>query len=210
MTDFSDRGQFLNLSAIFEGSLVVVAFLLGWLLDVDPVQSLAFRWSDVLWGAAAALPIFAAFLLAHLFPLGPLKRIKRFLVEVLGPPLSACRWYDLLLLAGLAGLAEEILFRGLLQPWLEQSLGSRTAGLIGSNIVFGLAHLITPVYALAAAIIGLYLGFLLDATGQRSLLVPIVTHAVYDYLAFLVVRRAYRQRRALDEDGSNDGGLSAV
>ena len=40
---------------------------------------------------------------------------------------------------------------------------------------------------------GVYFGLLLDATGSRNLLGPILAHGLYDYLAFLVVIREARQ-----------------
>jgi membrane protease YdiL (CAAX protease family) len=39
------------------------------------------------------------------------------------------------------GLAEEFLFRGVLQPMLEQAVRSRAAGLALTSLIFGLAHL---------------------------------------------------------------------
>lgn len=65
-------------------------------------------------------------------------------------------------------------------------------GLIGSNLVFALAHFITPTYALITGLMGVYLGFLLDAGGQRNLLTPILVHTLYDFLAFVVVVRTFR------------------
>jgi len=158
----------------------------------------------VLWGIAAALPMFVLFILAHRFAFGPFKQIRRFLIEALGPSLAACRWYDLILLAGLAGITEEVLFRGLLQIWIERAVGSPTAGLVAASILFGLVHLITPTYGLFAGIMGLYLGYLLDASGQRNLLVPVITHAVYDYLAFLVVLQTYHRQQALTSETDAD------
>jgi hypothetical protein len=196
MVDLSDRGQFLNLSGLFEGGLIVLAFVLGWIFDVNPIEHLTFTWSAVLWGIAAALPMFGLFVLAHRFSFGPLKQIRRFLIEMLGPSLAACRWYDLILLAGLAGITEEVLFRGMLQMWIERACDSPTAGLVVASILFALAHLITPFYALFAGVMGLYLGCLLDVSGQRNLLVPVITHAVYDYLAFLIVLRTYHHQQA--------------
>lgn len=206
MVDLSDRGQFLNLSGLFEGGLIVVAFALGWIFDVNPVEHLAFTWPAVLWGFAAALPMFGLFVLAHRFSFGPMRRIRQFLIEMLGPSLAACRWYDLILLAGLAGITEEVLFRGLLQMWIERAVDSPTAGLVAASILFGLAHLITPFYALFAGAMGLYLGYLLDASGQRNLLIPVITHAVYDYLAFLIVLRTYhhQQVQPSEIDADND------
>jgi membrane protease YdiL (CAAX protease family) len=49
--------------------------------------------------------------------------------------------------------------------------------------VFGLAHPISTTYAVLASLIGIYLGFLFVATD--NLLVPIVTHAAYDFLALV-------------------------
>ena len=90
------------------------------------------------------------------------------------------------------GFCEEILFRGVLQPWFEK-LGGPTVGLVGSNVLFGLAHIITPLYGVLAGLIGCYLGWLLDCSGERNVLIPVISHAVYDYLAFLVVIRGYRR-----------------
>jgi membrane protease YdiL (CAAX protease family) len=36
---------------------------------------------------------------------------------------------------------------------------------------------------------GGFLGWLFDATGQRNLLVPIVSHSLYDFLAFIMIAR---------------------
>jgi membrane protease YdiL (CAAX protease family) len=195
-----DRGQFLNLSGLLEGGLILIAFLVGWIFDVNPVEHLKFSWTALGWGTLAALPMFGLFVLSQRLKFNPLGRIRRFLLEALGPSLAACRWYDLVLLAALAGLAEEILFRGLLQVWIENSFDSKITGLIGSNILFGLAHFITPTYALFAGVMGLFLGFVFDATGERSLLVPITTHAVYDYLAFVMVVRSYRREYGKRDD----------
>jgi hypothetical protein len=54
-----------------------------------------------------------------------------------------------------------------------------------------MAHCITPTYAVLAGVIGGYLGGLLE--GANNILAPIVTHALYDFLAFLIVAREYRK-----------------
>jgi membrane protease YdiL (CAAX protease family) len=135
------------------------------------------------------------FMASYRFPLGPLWPIKQFLIKTLGPYLDICRWYDLLLIALLAGVCEELFFRGFLQPWIE-SISGPMAGLIGSNLVFALAHFITQTYALLAGLMGIYLGLLLDASGQRNLLTPILAHTIYDFFAFVVVVRTFRLEQA--------------
>jgi len=196
MPNLTQRKPFLNLAALFEGGLVAVAFALGWMVGIDPLTNLQLDWPGLVWGIIGVLPLLLLFWISYRFPFGPFRSIKRFLIEMLGPPLSACRWYDLPLLSLLIGLSEEVLFRGLAQPWFEQ-WGSAT-GLIGSNAIFGLAHAITPAYALLAGLIGSYLGLLLDVGESRNLLPPIVTHALYDYVAFLAVIHSYRQQRPGD------------
>ena len=200
MRDLTNRGYFLNLAAVFEGGLLVLALGLGWVLDVDPLGAFAWRWADLAWGLAAAVPLVVLFLLSHRFPVGPFLPIKRFLIEMLGPSLVNCRWYDLMLLSVLVGFSEELLFRGVVQPWFAN--WGMFAGLVGSNILFGLAHFITPLYALTAALIGCYLGVLLNVTG--NVLAPVATHAAYDFLAFLVVARAYKSERSRHSDSSVD------
>ena len=67
-----------------------------------------------------------------------------------------------------------------------------TAGLIVSNILFGLVHAVTPLYAALAALVGIYLGLSLDFGGERNLLTPIIIHSGYDFLAFVALMRVYR------------------
>lgn len=194
MNGLADRGHFLNLAALFEGLIIVLAFLLGWIAGIAPLGTITWAWEAVAWGLGAAVPLLFFFLLTHWLPLGPLQRIRRVLVDMLGPSLVVCHWYDLLFLSLLVGFAEELLFRGVLQPWL--SAWGYVTGLVASNVLFGLAHSVTVAYAVLAALIGLYLGWLLDVTGERNLLVPALTHAAYDFVAFLIVAHTYRKKSA--------------
>jgi membrane protease YdiL (CAAX protease family) len=91
--------------------------------------------------------------------------LARSLAEALGP-LSA---RAIAVLALTSGVAEELFFRGALQP---------SVGLITASVLFGLAHLVPTgplalwsVFALAA---GLLFGVLFEATG--NLVAPVVAH----------------------------------
>ncbi|MGH8499199.1 MAG: lysostaphin resistance A-like protein [Methylococcales bacterium] len=191
-----NRKDSLSIAFWFEGSLIGVAWLIGWFVDVNPFANLSMDGSALFWGVAGTFPLFLLFLLFYRYPLGPLEPIKNSLLNILGPILSLCGWVELIILATVAGVSEEILFRGLLQPWLEGVAGP-SGGMILSNVIFGLLHWITPTYALIAGLIGFYLGFMMDITGSRTLLTPIVIHALYDFLAFIIVAEAYRlQERA--------------
>lgn len=194
MTDADDdqrmsRAQFLNLSGLFQTGMVLVSLGLGWLLNVDPLERLLPRW-DAIWQALLGLAPLAIFFYASFrFPVGGLSQIREFLLDSLGPLLAQCGVIDLLLLAGLVGFSEELLFRGVLQPWLGQ--WGFWFGLLGCSVVFGLAHAVTPTYAIIAGLVGLYLGGLLELCQPSNLAVPVLVHAAYDWLAFLVVRRTY-------------------
>ena len=78
-------------------------------------------------------------------------------------------------------LAEEFFFRGLLQQWLGQWLGNRTAGLVIATLAFGLVHL--PFrsfpnwrFALVATVAGFFYGRAYSLSG--GIRAAMVTHAL--------------------------------
>jgi len=190
MNDRQPNDKFFRLACYFEGSLILVAIVLGWLLDVDPFVNLHFSELALIYGIFGTLPLFFIFLALFQIELQQVRRIITLLHETLGPSLYRRNWADLFILAAVAGISEEVLFRGVIQPWME-SLWGMTAGLIGSNIIFGLVHAVTPLYALLAALVGIYLGVFLDYGGARNLFIPIVIHGLYDFLAFMIILRTY-------------------
>ena len=195
MFDPANRGHFLNASAAMYLGMIAVAFVLAWAIGFSPLESLHWNWEHVAWGVGGAIPLAAFFYLVDRLPLESLQRISRMLVEMLGPVLSVCRWYDLILVSLLVGFAEELLFRGVVQPALESPLGWLGA-IVVSNVLFGLAHFYSRAYVVAAALLGVYMGLMLDAGTERNLLTPMLTHAVYDYVAFLLVMQEYRKQSA--------------
>jgi hypothetical protein len=94
-----------------------------------------------------------------------------------------------------AGVSEELLFRGVAQSWTQNHYGV-VAGLILPSIIFGLLHARNAMYAVIAGSVGLYLGVLFLITGD--LVAPIVTHALYDYIALEFTRRALAERRLVE------------
>jgi uncharacterized protein len=102
------------------------------------------------------------------------------------PLFLECNLAQLALLAALAGVAEEALFRGVVQAGLSRWLAP-WVGLIAASVLFGLVHCLTFSYAVVATLVGLYLGTLLILTDD--LLVPILVHALYDLVALTVLIR---------------------
>jgi membrane protease YdiL (CAAX protease family) len=89
------------------------------------------------------------------------------------------------LLGAAAGVGEEWLFRGVLQP---------TLGLAVTTLLFGAAH-VGGVRMLSfgvwAAGMGLVMGLLTEATGGVT--AAMVAHAVYDVMALEYIRRGARR-----------------
>lgn len=187
--------RFLRLATAFEGGLLLVAFALGWLLSVDPSAYWKPDLSSLAWGLLGTVPLYLLFFVGYRKAKGGMKDIRELLIERLGPFLSACSAAELLYLGMLAGVAEEVLFRGVLQPWFEGDWGW-IGGIVISNLIFALAHWVTPLYGLLAGLTGAYLGVSLDITGERNLVVPVLIHGIYDFLAFSAVAETYRREAA--------------
>ncbi len=183
--------EFFKSACYFEASLILVAIFLGWVANIDPFEHIYFSETALAYGVIGTLPLFLMFLSLEKLQGDSVVKIRKLLLNTLGPGLHSYHWSDLLILAAIAGISEELLFRGVIQPWIENSWGL-TTGLIASNIVFGLVHAVTPLYAVLAALVGIYLGLSLDYSGDRNLLIPVIIHGFYDFLAFVALMRVYR------------------
>ncbi len=169
-----------------EGALLGLAVVIGWAVGEDPLARLAPSWRAALWGASATIPLLLGLAWTLRVQAGALHRLRLEVERNVGPLFARCGPLDLLVIAAAAGLAEEALFRGAIQPALAGRLGAPAAILL-TGALFGAAHPVTPLYAALAALIGVYLGWLTDAHG---LLAAVVTHGTYDFVALLALQRA--------------------
>jgi len=194
--------QFLLGVSLFEGGLLVVAFLVGWLIGVDPMKELTWSLHDFGLGLLATAPMLCLLAVAWISKNDGLQEIRRFLRDMLGPLLSQCRLIDIVFLAMLAGVCEEVLFRGLIYQWGKA--WNPIMAIIIVNVLFGLAHAVTPLYAWLAGLIGLYLTVLMSADSTPNLLIPTTAHAAYDLVAFLLVLWDYRQHQPSETSVESD------
>lgn len=112
----------------------------------------------------------------------PYRLLERFIYAV-AHGRAVWPWFWLLLTAVVVGpLAEEILFRGFILGKLRQRWG-RWAGLLGSAVLFGLAHGL--INALPAALLGLY--FAWQTERDQSLAGAVVLHSLHNLVAVLVI-----------------------
>jgi membrane protease YdiL (CAAX protease family) len=187
----------LLVAFVFELSLGVAAVAIGWVVRVNPLQSLpgtAGGWfADFLIGILAAVPLGILMLSLDRSRVAAFQHLRRIVDQLLLPFFRDASVVHLALIALAAGVGEELFFRGLIQSGLQQGIdaawGAATAWL-AAGVLFGLAHFITRTYALLAGIVGLYLGGLY--WWSDSLLIPVVAHAVYDFVALIYLLRTRR------------------
>jgi membrane protease YdiL (CAAX protease family) len=163
---------------------VLVALGAGEWLGVAPFATFTWSWRGLAAGIAATAPLLVGLYWCRRTRFGPVARLVRLVEERLAPWLAGARPVELGLVAVLAGLGEEALFRGVVQPALAERLPGWGAVAL-TALAFGLAHALTATYAVLAALVGGYLGWLQLAGG--NLLVPVVAHAVYDLVALRVL-----------------------
>ncbi len=205
------RDQLLWLAVAFEGGLFLLAAGLAWLFGL-PLRNMAtWDWSHVAWGLAATAPPLAAFWWLQTSSLPPLRRFRETIDRLVTPIFDDCTWLDFAVIALVAGVGEESLFRGVLQYGLEaltQHVGmapwaAKAAAILIAGIVFGLVHWITRAYALYATLMGIYLGCLF--VWFDNLLVPMIVHALYDFVALIGVTGSTGEPAAQDNAAPLDG-----
>lgn len=174
-----ERGKVLWLTVVVEGGLAVLAWGLGAAFGPPAYGDFRLDGRAVLLGVVASLPPLAGVALALRSEWPPLARLRDLIHRVIGQLFAELTVLDLAIVSILAGIGEEAFFRGFLQTALAGKLGI-TAAVAVTSLIFGLAHFVSFGYAVYATVVGAYLGVLMLAGG---LVVPIVAHAVFDFVA---------------------------
>jgi CAAX protease family protein len=172
-----------------EVALLGVAAIVGLAFDYRIFQDLWWRPMDLVWGIVATGPMLLGYAWLLRSSADFAADIRRFFEHVVRPIFGPWSVPQLAIISLLAGLCEEVLFRGALQGGLSRLTGAPPA-LVVSSVAFGLAHPVSKYYMIAATVVGLFLGGLFIATG--NLLAPIVAHALYDFCALTWLLRLHR------------------
>ena len=190
-------GSILTMAVSFEGGLVVLAWGLGRLLGTPVGEQTTFTPSAFVLGVVATVPLVAGLYWTLHAPWEVLARLRGVIENTVTPLFAGCPVWGIALISILAGVGEEALFRGVLQTYFAGHVGVVPALLVTSSL-FGLLHPVAAVYAVMAGLVGLYLGVL--AVWQDNLLVPMVVHALYDFVAltYLVHHHRLRQDSVVD------------
>jgi membrane protease YdiL (CAAX protease family) len=95
-------------------------------------------------------------------------------------------WMSLALLIPVA-IHEELLFRGLLLPYLRRVTGGWTAAILLSSVIFAVLHL-AQGWLGVVQVFGLSIIFSLAFLWTRSLVAVTVAHFLFDFLQFQLIR----------------------
>jgi CAAX protease family protein len=162
---------------------------LGWVLarwaELPLHARLAVTWPAVDRGLVACVPMLLGLVAIGFSDWPPLVHLRKQVETLVREVFANSSWLELALICMAAGLGEELLFRGALQPWLVRWTNP-TFAIAAVGLLFGLAHSLSLTYFVAATFIGCYFGWLTEA--YDDLVAPIVAHAVYDFVALMFVR----------------------
>ncbi len=185
--------NFVRTGLLFYGAMAIVAVLwrVGLYRESILFSSQAAANADLLWmrdlgaglGAGGVIVV-----LSHVFT--RLTRWGEELARAMAEALGPISIPDAILLACASGLAEEMFFRGALQP---------RVGLVAASLLFGVVHFVPRREFLPwtgfALVVGFGLGALYDATG--NLLAPVVAHTVVNGVNLPLLVREYGKRDVL-------------
>ena len=174
--------RLLALAIAGEAVLVLVAVVWMGLRDI-PIRLGAGGWPRgvVIGGlAAGGLAIVKLYLLCRAPAVPGVPAVCRLYRDTLRPLFGAIGLRDVVVISVAAGVGEELLFRGAVQPEL---------GLVPASIIFGVLHMGgrgTVAFGCWVAVMGGVLGWL--ALWTEGLLAPIVAHTAYDAAALAYIR----------------------
>jgi uncharacterized protein len=175
---------------ILEGSIGLLAVGIGWALGDPPAERIHWTVDAAIDGVAATAPLVGVMWLCMRAKWRPFRELRDLIDQKVVPIFAGSRMWEFAAIAAVAGLGEEMLFRGVIQSFLARLLSAPAGTLVAlmvASILFGLLHWLTPLYALLAGAISLYLGTVWILT--NNLLVPALAHALYDFWALVYLVR---------------------
>ena len=182
-------GKIVGIAVLFEGGLIVLAWGLGLLLKTPFREQTFLTGSAIGLGVAATMPLFLGLYGTIRSSWPVLVRFRHVIEAQVVPLFAGCTAWGIAAISILAGVGEEALFRGVIHTNLAGAMGVVPALLV-TSVLFGLVHFVTSTYAVMAGVSGLYLGVISIWSG--NLFVPMVVHALYDFVALMYLARYMR------------------
>jgi len=182
---------------LFESSLGFAGILIALWTGTPLYSRLEITAEALRRGVLASLPMFLFLGVVTMARWAPLVRLRRQVESLVRELFAESHWVEIAMISFAAGLGEEVLFRGALQPWIA-SWTNPLFALCAVSVLFGLAHSISTIYFLVATLVGFYLGWL--ALAYDDLLAPILAHSLYDFFALVYLQRRVGLQRRVRRD----------
>jgi len=195
MSNTGERSNGFAMAIVVEGGLGLVALVLAWIFGVSLREQLADPGVPLAWavvrGVAVTLPMLAVFWWLVHSSRPALRRLREQVEWLLGEMFPSAGIAQLALVAALAGVGEELLFRGFLQNLIGRWT-TPIVGLVVASLLFGFAHALSKLYFAFATLIGLCFGWL--TFEYNDLVAPMVAHGLYDFVALAYLTRGIAKR----------------
>lgn len=159
--------------------IVLLAVILALVFRIDLGSQIQFSVEAVNWAVVGTIPLLLSVWVLADTRWAWAAELERLMRQIVVPLFRRAPAGTLFLVSLLAGVGEELLFRGVIQGGLSGWLGPWPA-LILASVFFGLMHALTRAYFIVATLMGLYLGLFFMWTG--NLLIPILIHFLYDWV----------------------------
>jgi uncharacterized protein len=177
-----NRKALLLITIFAEGGLGLLGLILIRFSRLESWSMINLSWSGTAYALLLSLPMLGMLFFFDRSSWEPIAQFRREIDERIIPIFANVKLPDLALIAFFAGVGEELFFRG----WLQSVLASRFEAWLGiliASVIFGLAHYLSPTYAIYAGLTGLYLGVIYQVSG--NLYIVMVIHVLYDFIALV-------------------------
>jgi membrane protease YdiL (CAAX protease family) len=179
------------MAVLVEGALALLALALAWIFGV-PLHHLVPKLGAplavaVARGLAATLPMLAIFWWLVHSDRPTLRDLRQQVHELVAHMFPNASIGQLALVALLAGVGEELLFRGVLQTAIARWT-TPLVGLAITSLLFGAAHALSITSFALSTAIGLGLGLLV--WHYQEVVSAMLAHALYDFVALLYISRS--------------------
>ncbi len=188
------RKALLLVTVFVEGGLFLLGLLLAGGLRAELWSRFSVSWVSTAYALLLCFPMLAMLYLTVRSHWKPLSRLTNEINEKVTPIFAQCKFIDLIAIALLAGMSEELFFRG----WLQGALTNKFevwVGILIASAIFGFAHYLSATYAIYAGLTGLYLGVIYQVSG--NLYIVMVIHALYDFIALVYLVRKGKSEEAI-------------
>ncbi len=194
------------MAIVVEGGMAVLAVVLAWIFGVPLREQFPPRGAPLIAAVArgllVTLPMVIVFWWLVHSDRPTLRQLRKQVDWLIGEMFPNAGVAQFAVIALLAGVGEELLFRGVVQTLLIRWT-TPVAGLVLASLLFGAAHALSKLYFLLATLIGVGFGWL--ALHYNDLVAPIVAHGVYDFVALLYISRVLRLRLSDDTGPPHEG-----